>query len=219
MPIIGREAPADIVIPAAQVSARHAELQPLGGDLYQLTDLGSTNGTFVNGQRIQSAQVRLSDAVSFGSLPVDLRRYVQPIAAPAVAQRPFAADGRPNPGRLATPEYYAPRPVSPAPQVQRSPAPGLGTDLAVALAAQKSFTGHAFLTFALYGFFWLPGVIMNFVFLNEAKGVQKLTGQAPPGMGCLTILLVFCFWIPLILLILAVLAGGAMVTSILSALS
>lgn len=93
MPIIGREPPADIVIPAPQVSARHAELRPLGPGLFQLTDLGSTNGTFVNGQRIRSAQVRVSDAVCLGSLQVDLRRYVQ--GAPS-SPGPELARGEPR---------------------------------------------------------------------------------------------------------------------------
>jgi hypothetical protein len=214
MPIIGREPPADIVIAAPQVSARHAEIQPLGGDLYRLIDLGSTNGTFVNGQRIQSAQVRLSDAVRFGSLAVDLRLYV-PQAPPPLPATHLSA-GPPLPAR-------APAPVAasspPTPVQARGPvvaSPGLGTDLAVALAAQKSFTGNAFFTWVLYWFGWLPGVIMNFVYLNEAKGVQKLTGQSPPGMGCLTLLIITHFLIPLILIALLVLTGGAIVSSLLA---
>jgi pSer/pThr/pTyr-binding forkhead associated (FHA) protein len=38
------------------VSRRHAELQWVNGDL-QITDLGSTNGTWVNGHRLDTGQV------------------------------------------------------------------------------------------------------------------------------------------------------------------
>ena len=54
---IGRADDNDVVISDLQVSRRHAELRPLGGGLFQLTDTGSSNGTFVNGQRVTTAVV------------------------------------------------------------------------------------------------------------------------------------------------------------------
>lgn len=52
--IIGREAQsAKLVIPDAAVSRRHAKVSQYG-DLYAIEDLGSTNGTFVNGERVTS---------------------------------------------------------------------------------------------------------------------------------------------------------------------
>jgi pSer/pThr/pTyr-binding forkhead associated (FHA) protein len=48
---IGREASADIVIPDPEVSRSHARLTSKQGT-YMLEDLGSTNGTFVNKQRV-----------------------------------------------------------------------------------------------------------------------------------------------------------------------
>ena len=75
MAIIGRGAPADIIIPLPQVSARHAEITHLGDDMFLLTDLGSSNGTFVADTRIQSAEIRLSDPVRLGSFKIDLAAY------------------------------------------------------------------------------------------------------------------------------------------------
>ena len=49
--IVGRSPGADIVIGASYVSARHARFSIMGQNLF-VEDLGSTNGTAVNGQRI-----------------------------------------------------------------------------------------------------------------------------------------------------------------------
>ncbi|MDQ4095582.1 MAG: FHA domain-containing protein, partial [Actinomycetota bacterium] len=48
--VIGRE-DADITIEDPEISRRHAEVRP-AGDRIEIEDLGSTNGTFVNGERI-----------------------------------------------------------------------------------------------------------------------------------------------------------------------
>lgn len=63
---IGRDASNTIQINDAEVSRRHARLQFQGGK-YVIEDVGSTNGTHVNGQRIMSAYVlKPGDVVSFG---------------------------------------------------------------------------------------------------------------------------------------------------------
>ncbi|HXF85249.1 MAG TPA: FHA domain-containing protein [Anaerolineales bacterium] len=63
---IGRDSSNDIVINDAEVSRRHARLTFQGGK-YVLEDLGSTNGTFVNGQRLAGPRVlKPGEVVSFG---------------------------------------------------------------------------------------------------------------------------------------------------------
>ncbi len=49
--IIGRDETCDLVIPDRQVSRQHARIR-LEADRYILEDLGSKNGTFVNGQEL-----------------------------------------------------------------------------------------------------------------------------------------------------------------------
>jgi hypothetical protein len=68
---LGRAAENDLVIPAPPVSRRHAliALRDSGG--YHLTDLGSRNGTRLNGRRITSP-VRLHDGDRVGIGPVIL---------------------------------------------------------------------------------------------------------------------------------------------------
>ena len=65
--VIGRQSDCNIPLNDQNVSRRHAEIRP-GRGAYVITDLGSTNGTMVNGTRITGEQ-RLSDGdiLSFGS--------------------------------------------------------------------------------------------------------------------------------------------------------
>ena len=63
---IGRDSTNEIVINDAEISRRHARLTFQGGK-YVLEDLGSTNGTFVNGQRLAGPRVlKAGEVVSFG---------------------------------------------------------------------------------------------------------------------------------------------------------
>jgi hypothetical protein len=50
--LIGRHAECTVSVPDGNVSRRHAEVRPVGTG-YAVADLGSTNGTRVNGIRIQ----------------------------------------------------------------------------------------------------------------------------------------------------------------------
>jgi hypothetical protein len=64
--VIGRDASADITINDAEVSRKHARLFAQGGT-YMIEDLGSTNGTFVNGQRLMGPHVlKNGELIMFG---------------------------------------------------------------------------------------------------------------------------------------------------------
>jgi pSer/pThr/pTyr-binding forkhead associated (FHA) protein len=65
---IGRDPLSDIVINDPEVSRQHARLT-LAGDSYSLQDMGSTNGTFVDGKRLSGDPVvlRPGQAIMFGS--------------------------------------------------------------------------------------------------------------------------------------------------------
>ena len=64
---IGRVPLNHVVIDNPTVSAQHAILARLG-DSYRLKDLGSTNGTQINGVRITDAELSDGDKIRFGSV-------------------------------------------------------------------------------------------------------------------------------------------------------
>ena len=72
--IVGRSPSADIVIGAGYVSARHARFSLMGQNLF-VEDLGSTNGTAVNGQTIDDpVALRNNDVVTVGDVSIRVRR-------------------------------------------------------------------------------------------------------------------------------------------------
>ena len=65
---IGRQEECVISIPSSKVSRRHASVQRVLGR-YTVTDLGSTNGTFLNGRRLEKAeQLKDGDKIKVGEL-------------------------------------------------------------------------------------------------------------------------------------------------------
>lgn len=64
--IIGRAADLDMVLVEDMVSRKHAKLV-CSGDTVTLFDLGSTNGTFVNGEKIRRTDLHKNDRVLIGT--------------------------------------------------------------------------------------------------------------------------------------------------------
>ncbi len=69
---IGRGLDNDIILEDTRVSRKHAQLR-YRQRRFWLTDLGSTNGTFVNGERISERALRDGDVVSLGGLELIFR--------------------------------------------------------------------------------------------------------------------------------------------------
>jgi pSer/pThr/pTyr-binding forkhead associated (FHA) protein len=68
---LGRHADNDIVLAHATVSSRHAALTP-DGPLLVLDDLGSSNGTLVNGQRVTRATLAAGDCIGIAVFELTL---------------------------------------------------------------------------------------------------------------------------------------------------
>ena len=74
--VIGRSRDCDIVLEDSNVSRRHAEIRPSGGDSWTIADLGSTNGVQVNGRAIALGDpIRAGDEIVVGT--VDVRFEVE----------------------------------------------------------------------------------------------------------------------------------------------
>lgn len=74
--VLGRDETCDIVLPDSGVSRRHAELvvdHPGGGTRLSVRDLGSTNGTFVDGQRITHQVLGPGSVVTLGRSRIAVR--------------------------------------------------------------------------------------------------------------------------------------------------
>ena len=65
--VIGRRHDCDLCIPLMSVSRRHCQLYYDGKKL-KIRDLGSHNGTIVNGQRVKESEVNPGDAIRIGPL-------------------------------------------------------------------------------------------------------------------------------------------------------
>jgi len=64
--VIGRSSELDMVLVEDMVSRRHAKISVHNGDIY-LEDLGSTNGSFVNGEKITRTKLAEGDRILIGT--------------------------------------------------------------------------------------------------------------------------------------------------------
>jgi len=89
---VGRDATNQIRLHDTEVSRRHAEFRKVGDD-YQLVDVGSANGTFINNQKVENATLQSGDHILIGQsilvytggrtseqMPRDLAEHIRMIA-------------------------------------------------------------------------------------------------------------------------------------------
>jgi hypothetical protein len=70
---VGRSHECDVVVGEETVSRFHAELRHGEGDEWTIRDLGSTNGTWLNGSPVREARVCRGDVLRLGALRLELR--------------------------------------------------------------------------------------------------------------------------------------------------
>jgi len=127
---IGRDASNGVAINDAEVSRKHSRLSFQGGK-YVLEDLGSTNGTFVNGQRLAGPVVlKPGDVVSLGEQIVLMYDAINidPGATMAVPRK----SARVSPPPVAQPAYQQPPAYAeptPTPVYSNPPAPAKKTNM------------------------------------------------------------------------------------------
>jgi pSer/pThr/pTyr-binding forkhead associated (FHA) protein len=102
-----------------EISRRHARISREAGGDYAIEDLGSSNGTFVNGLRIQSPRLlALDDTIEVGGTTLVVRGIVQP---EPVAPAPVASGG-PVPDLRSAPTVFGRSPVAHEPTPIAEPA-------------------------------------------------------------------------------------------------
>ncbi|RMF17628.1 MAG: FHA domain-containing protein [Gammaproteobacteria bacterium] len=103
---IGRDPECDITIPVSHLSRRHCQLTVAGAHLL-IKDLGSTNGTFLNGEQIAEGRAKPGDKIRFDVITFEVvgpkldddRTIVRPQSAPkprTAAKPASAAKGKPR---------------------------------------------------------------------------------------------------------------------------
>lgn len=70
--IVGRDPKAHIQLDYPQISWHHSRITPLGDKRWVVEDLGSRNGTFVNGKRVSKKTVLHTDTISLGPYELDI---------------------------------------------------------------------------------------------------------------------------------------------------
>lgn len=158
--VVGRDPHCDIVVGGAHVSRRHAEFSIRSGQLW-LKDLGSSNGSFINGKRHEEVQLKNGDEVRLDAMTFKIVGPTEPVvvendfeeeaertqfrpvagAAKATAQPQAAPARSSSPSPL--PQHSAPKPAAPAPAPEPRPAaaaPHASTSQSPA-PAEKSNTG------------------------------------------------------------------------------
>ena len=94
--VVGRAVTSDVPIYDPTISRRHAEIV-LTDSGVRVTDLGSSNGTFLNGAKITEAEAGANDVVTFGKVAFRVKEVTAPAPRPQVVAAPpdFAS---PKPG-------------------------------------------------------------------------------------------------------------------------
>lgn len=117
--VVGRREDADFRIPLSDVSRKHCRLIK-DGNVLLLEDLGSANGTYHNGQRVQEAEIQPGDSIQVG--PISF--VVQINGVPSEEELMGAGTGS-----QATQVGHAagamPPPIPPMPPVGPPPVPGV----------------------------------------------------------------------------------------------
>lgn len=77
MTVIGRRQDCDLMIPLGEISRKHCRIIR-DGETLRLEDLGSSNGTFHNGRRVQEAELSAGDTIQVGPVAFVVQLDGQP---------------------------------------------------------------------------------------------------------------------------------------------
>ena len=90
--VVGRAVTSDIPIYDPTISRRHAEVS-LTETGVLVKDLGSSNGTFLNGAKVAEAEAAANDVVTFGKVAFRVKEVTAPAPRPQVVPTPLTPPG------------------------------------------------------------------------------------------------------------------------------
>lgn len=94
--VIGRQQDCDISVPTEEISRRHAQVKPTADGLL-VEDLGSANGTFINGKRVQTGLMRPGEELRLDTIRFLLVAPGMEMPATQRGATPPVANGKPKP--------------------------------------------------------------------------------------------------------------------------
>ena len=109
--VVGRAVTSDVPIYDPTISRRHAEIV-LTESGVRVTDLGSSNGTFLNGAKVTEAEAGANDVVTFGKVAFRVKEVTAPLPRPQVVPSPEFTSPRPGKGGVAAGTIVRQMPVS-----------------------------------------------------------------------------------------------------------
>ena len=162
--VIGRDETCDIVAREPGVSRRHAEIRAVG-DVWEVVDLGSSAGTFVNGRQVTQAQFTGTSSVRVGGPTSGHDLTVTVVSAAPAAPAPPAGAAAPPPAAATA---MVDRPAAPFPP-QAPVAPGLDMTVAAGQRSRRCPRGPR-----------IPGLLLRPGLLVRLRSGDK---QFPAGLA------------------------------------
>jgi sigma-B regulation protein RsbU (phosphoserine phosphatase) len=168
---IGRSPDQDLVLEEGIVSRRHALIRRVNDD-FELVDQKSSHGTFLNGERIEHALLKVGDVVQFGSLNSRQIRFCDLGTGAKVSDSSLAMS------LLSAMSSLAPKNQQPVPAME------MGQLAFLINAARQLNSGEAIgdiLQVLLQLTLRLTGVERGFVFLSEGGNLRLAQGMGSDG--------------------------------------
>jgi len=119
--VVGRSDDCDLTFAMSHLSRRHARLEIREGLLF-VVDLGSSNGTFLNNQRVTESRVRRGDELRFDSLSFSVVGPADDLDKTTVRQAVTLPESLPQSGIPSS--ALRARRAAPAPGIVAEPPPG-----------------------------------------------------------------------------------------------
>lgn len=203
---IGRAPGCDYRITDNHISGNHCKIIEHGGELY-IIDLGSANGTFVNGHQIpRQTMMKVSEQdqiVLSGSVMLDwtyISRFFPTVRTVKLQQNQIQNNLNQINPQVKNNNYNV------------NPIGGSFVDNYLRMRhEQRNYGLRAAIALLLYIPGYILGLIANIVFLVQAQQSKRILGHNPAGYGCVTSLFFVFFVLPMILLlILLAITGGSL---------